>query len=242
MISLSQDWAIISQALYSREYADELAELLKKHNVKSILECGCGNGNILHELAQRGFSGVGIDSCQEMISLANTNHSHPSLEYRLLDWVQLNLISEQFDALICRGNSLAAATSWNLSPSQFHTFSPEEAREEIQESIRLFFQKIKKRGLLYVDYPANLEAEYQELSLQTQNINVRGLLVHNKKRKTRVVTGGGIINNEFFFNSSITYLWSSKELEQMIQAQFPEQVFHPKLEHEPYYHPVCAIK
>ena len=79
MISLSQEWVLLSKARYGEKFIDELARFLKKRNVKTIFECGCGDGYILYGLAERGFKGVGIDSNSEMISFARKNQSHKNI-------------------------------------------------------------------------------------------------------------------------------------------------------------------
>ena len=69
MISLSKEWAILSRVMYGEKFHQELSDFLKKNNVKTILECGCGDGNVLKGLAKRGFIGLGIDNNVEMIQM-----------------------------------------------------------------------------------------------------------------------------------------------------------------------------
>ena len=60
MMSLSEEWALLSREMYGQKFIDELAEFLQKQKVRTILECGCGDGYVLNGLAQKGFSGIMI--------------------------------------------------------------------------------------------------------------------------------------------------------------------------------------
>ena len=146
-MSLSKEWALLSRAMYGQKFIDELAEFFRKNNIKTILECGCGDGNVLYGLAKRGFRGIGIDEDSEMIQMANQEHSHPNITYIRLDWLNLGKISEQYDCVMCRGNSLSYVLNWGKDKK-----TPFEIIiKSIAKSISLMFDRLKPNGLLYTD-------------------------------------------------------------------------------------------
>jgi ubiquinone/menaquinone biosynthesis C-methylase UbiE len=62
----------------------------------SVLELGCGTGDLLHALKPR--RGVGIDFSSEMVSIARERY--PSMEFRIADMEELESWEETFDVLI----------------------------------------------------------------------------------------------------------------------------------------------
>lgn len=86
--------------------AGQLLKLIDIHDNFSILDVGCGHGNILAELSTLTPNGkaIGIDASRNMISLAKA--SYPNEVYKNLFFMQLNaeqmLFPEQsFDLIIC---------------------------------------------------------------------------------------------------------------------------------------------
>jgi SAM-dependent methyltransferase len=234
MISLSKEWALLSRAMYGQEFVDELAELLNKHNVKNVLECGCGDGNILYGLAEKGFTGSGIDANEEMISLA-LKSPHPNIRYKRMNW--LNLDEGKYDAVICRGNSLSFVVNWEKELS-----NPDQARHEINNSISLFFKNLKKGGLLYVDSVHDYDIGKREVEIRGENIHIKGTIENDVQRKIRTTHGTGTVENEYFEGGSKGYLLTTSELEEIIKSHNPSRILRPKLINENNYGIVCAIK
>ena len=54
------------------EWADYIAERLNKNKMQSnlVLELGCGTGNMTRSMAGKGYDMIGIDSSEEMLSIA----------------------------------------------------------------------------------------------------------------------------------------------------------------------------
>jgi len=235
MISLSKEWALLSKSVYGQEFIDELAALLKKYNVRTILECGCGDGHILNGLAKQGFSGLGIDLDPEMIALALQQNTHPNISYKQMNWLDLRNLEDCFDAVICRGNSLTAVVSWDKEHVDI-----ELARRKIEESVRLFFSKLKPNGLLYID-TCSLN-DVGDVALKTKDFDLKGTIEHDFKRKERRFYGSGIVQGEYFSGGSTSYLLNVDELEEIIRSCNPSSIFRPKLVHEKHYDIVCALK
>ncbi|MEK7573757.1 MAG: CBS domain-containing protein [Patescibacteria group bacterium] len=95
----------------------EIPDLLKvfaEHNVKSVIDVGCGTGDHSIELARRGFNVVGIDRSHEMIKEANKRKKSlaqgPLERLKFLDGSleeMENRFSNPFDAAIMIGNTLS---------------------------------------------------------------------------------------------------------------------------------------
>lgn len=239
MMSLSKEWALLSREMYGQEFIDELAEFLQKQKVKTILECGCGDGYVLQGLAKKGFQGIGIDASPEMIALALENHQHPNISYKQMNWLDIRRLEEQFDAVICRGNSLSFVASWGKEH-----LNPREAREKIEESISLFFQKLKQGGLLYVDTCSQEELNKNggDVEIRTENIHLIGRIEYDWQKMERRVFGSGKVFGDDFSGSFASYLLTPKELESITKSHSPSVVWCPKLVRKKNYDVVCAIK
>lgn len=68
---------------------------------KSVLDAGCGTGELAYEIARRGAKFVqGVDFSQEAILLAQNNYTLPNLAYACAD---LGRIKGKFDAIVSLG-------------------------------------------------------------------------------------------------------------------------------------------
>jgi SAM-dependent methyltransferase len=237
-MSSTKEWAILSSKVYKPKFINELSDLLKKYNVHDILECGCGDGYVLYGLAKKGFNGIGIDGNHEMISLASKNN-HPNISYREMNWLEIGRIPGLFDAVICRGNSLSYVVSWNEK-----NINPKKAKEKIRESLGLFFQKLKPKGLLYIDtiIQAEVDRNGGEVEIKEKNICWRSKVEYDWQNKTRQVHVGGSVGNKTLKGNYISYLLPSAELENIVRGFKPSLVWQPKLANEIDYDIICAIK
>jgi SAM-dependent methyltransferase len=238
-MSLSKEWALLSREMYGSEFVDELTEFLQKQNVRTILECGCGDGYVLQGLAKKEFWGVGVDASPEMVALALENHQHPNISYKQMSWLNIGDLGGQFDAVICRGNSLSAVASWGSEHLNL-----DEARKKIEESIDIFFQKLKFGGLLYLDTCSQEELDKKggDVEIKTPNIQLMGKIEYDLQRMERRVFGSGTVFGEYFSGGSTSYLLTPKELESIVTTYSPSVVWHPKLVNERNYDIICAKK
>ncbi len=85
--------------LYNDTY-DTLLELIDKINV-SILEIGCGPGNIAKYLLTKrtDLKIKGIDISENMIELAKQNN--PTAEFEIMDSRKIDILNKTFDAIVC---------------------------------------------------------------------------------------------------------------------------------------------
>ena len=239
MISLSKEWALLSREMYGQEFIDELANFLQKQNVQRILECGCGDGYVLHGLAQKGFSGIGIDASPEMIALALENHQNQNISYRQTSWLDLGRLEDRFDAVICRGNSLPSVANWGKEH-----INPKDSNKKIEESIGIFFKKLKQGGLLYVDTCSQSEVNKNggDIEIMTPNIQLKGRIEYDWQNMERRVFGNGKVFGEDFSGGSVSYLLTPDRLEEIVRNYRPSVVWRLRLVNEINYDIVCAKK
>ena len=54
------------------EWADSIEQSLKKHGINDgiVLDLGCGTGTLTKMLSDKGYDMIGVDSSEEMLSIA----------------------------------------------------------------------------------------------------------------------------------------------------------------------------
>ena len=85
--------------------ADLVETLLRESGGTRVLDAGCGTGRVTIELAERGFSVVGVDVDSGMLSAARTKRPElPWIEADLTDLAQV--VDAEFDVALLAGNVL----------------------------------------------------------------------------------------------------------------------------------------
>lgn len=239
MMSLSKEWAILSRAMYGQEFIDELAQFLKEQGVKTILECGCGDGNVLWGLAKKGFRGVGIDGSLEMIQIANAKYQHSGIEYKHLNWLDLEKISGQYDCVLCRGNSLSYVLNWDGLTQEQPLIDVAVSR-----SIGLMFERLRAGGLLYLDTvrQEDIDRGNREIEIKYPEIRLIGKIEYNFKRKLRRTYGKGVLFGEDFSGGAESVFISPRELTGILKRFRPSKIWSPQIKGEINYHVICAQK
>lgn len=90
------------------EYGNNLIELLAPQKGESILDIGCGTGDLANELSERGIDVIGIDHAQSMIEQALQKYPH--IQFEVGDITDLPYEAE-FDAIFSN-----AVLHWIKSP------------------------------------------------------------------------------------------------------------------------------
>ncbi|MGJ6126854.1 class I SAM-dependent methyltransferase [Mycolicibacterium sp. Y3] len=97
-------WRTLSASGQSVHGEADLAEsLLREHGGTRVLDAGCGTGRVAIELAERGFSVVGVDADPAMLDTARAKAPH-------LEWVLADLsapeagVAGEFDLIVAAGN------------------------------------------------------------------------------------------------------------------------------------------
>ncbi|AFK05004.1 Methyltransferase type 11 [Emticicia oligotrophica DSM 17448] len=105
---------------------------LKENDVRSVLEIGCGTGNLAKRLINAKFDYFGVDLFQEMLDIAATN-AHK--EYFLQADVRSMKLDKTFDCVIITGRSISYLTE----------------NKGIIEALKCINNSLKMNGLLLFD-------------------------------------------------------------------------------------------
>lgn len=217
-------WGICVQLLWDDEYVKSLESLLRGRGVQTILDCGGGTGFPAIELRARGWDVAYVDNSTEMVesfcgNCASRNVQMPTYQ---LDWLELSeALGKQFDALLCRGNSLIYVGSW-----QSGVVAP-DTRELIRKALRQFYLSLNEGGLLYLDligsheydraaYP--IRSEYAGTLPDGSEVSLIWEVSHDYTTRTRawrtVVERDGVTFDQTYHS----YLLRHSELRSDLQA------------------------
>lgn len=125
-------------------------DVLKNHGAKKVLDVATGTGYHSVQLLKAGFDVISADGSPQMLYRAfeNARRENQILRTVQADWRWLcKDIHEEFDAVICLGNSFT------------HLFSENDRRKTLAE----FYSVLKHDGLLILDqrnYDAILDIGY----------------------------------------------------------------------------------
>ncbi|MDR3581458.1 MAG: class I SAM-dependent methyltransferase [Oryzomonas sp.] len=88
------DWYPTPSYLLKRRV---ILEYLKRYDMKTFLEVGCGCGDLLHVLEGMGYHGLGIDISQDALNIAARGLSSGSVRLHCCSHLE---VKEQFDVVI----------------------------------------------------------------------------------------------------------------------------------------------
>lgn len=136
-------------------YGEDVLSLITVGKGERALDLGCGNGNLTSALEKRGFSVIGIDQSDDMLSLARKDY--PDIEFRKGDALTFSL-EKKADLIFSnavfhwideeRQDDLMENISRNLKRGGELVF--EMGGKGCAESVHSTLEKIfKERGLLY---------------------------------------------------------------------------------------------
>ncbi len=123
---------------FNRNLAQEIdTKILKPHKIRKILECACGTGHFLVELAKLGYEVTGIDLSNNLLEQAKSNARKSGVKANFAHANMLNLSNigqDEFDFVICRGNSI-----------------PHLPVQDISFAIKNMSSVLKRGGICYID-------------------------------------------------------------------------------------------
>lgn len=159
-------------AIYEREMLTEtIAGLLARTRSKRVLDCACGTGLPAIDLRARGFSIDCSDADQLMLHQFRKNARARRVDDSAIQlrWEELRSLGKQYDYVMCRGNSLVYADSWDEA-------LPAASISAIERHIKGIASVVAPGGYLHVDAPrtSNLaEVSYPERAFRGEQVRVR---------------------------------------------------------------------
>lgn len=142
-------WDTCIKFIYDEEYPKALAEFLKASKSNRILDASCGIGFPAIGLRKQGFDIVCSDASTTMLKTFYRNcvKEGVRIESKRLFWNELSEnFKEEFDCVMCRGNSLPYVVSWENEKPDLSM-----AEKEIEEALKNFHAVLRKGGICYVD-------------------------------------------------------------------------------------------
>lgn len=121
---------------YGRQFR-ECHSILKKHGAKSVLELGCGAGNLAPYFLEAGYDYAGMDVAEPMLRIARREQRDARFIHGDMSWFSSR---RKFDAVVILGRSFTYMTS----------------NEQVQSALRCIRRALRPGGVLVFD---NFEAE-----------------------------------------------------------------------------------
>jgi len=187
-MDMGKVWDYYSKVFYDKEYINSLAKFLKENNITSIFDCACGAGFPSIELKKQGFDMLCSDGSEDMIKVFEQNLKQKNIDipHFKADWKELNKkINNKFDLVMCRGNSLPYANSWDKNS--------QSTLQDIKGALETFYKLIKEGGILYVDTihekdyaTGGFEKEIPEKIIDGKKIQLVYKTIHDENKKTRI--------------------------------------------------------
>jgi glycine/sarcosine N-methyltransferase len=86
-----------------------LHDYLNQESLTSVLDIGCGTGTFALELSQPGIRVLGVDLSDDMVEISRkkAQETGSTASFAVADMRDLSNVKEQFDGIVCLGNTLA---------------------------------------------------------------------------------------------------------------------------------------
>ena len=146
---------------YRREFK-VCHSILRKYQPKSVLELGCGAGNMAKHFVEAGYDYTGLDISREMLAIAK--RENPGLRFLAGNMSQFSL-PRKFDAVVIWGRSFCYMTT----------------NGQVQRALKGIHRALEPGGVLLFD---NFEADgiFKDLSPMQEEVQI------GTKRITRTST------------------------------------------------------
>ena len=130
------------------KWAEYLHEIMEEYNIRegTLLELGCGTGNMTEQLASMGYDMIGVDNSEDMLELA--------MEKRLKTGHDILYLLQDMQSFELYGTVKAV-----VSVCDSVNYVTDEA--ELKEVFRLVNNYLDPRGIFIFDF--NTEYKYREI-------------------------------------------------------------------------------
>lgn len=150
---------IQSYVIDYEEKANELDQIFKIHNVRTILELGCGTGTLSTCLAQLGYDCTGIDADADMLEIAKKKANERELPIQYFNYNMKNMdYDKEFDAVIC-----------------FQAMTCIETNREFKKTLAAIYKALKPGGIfLFGVLNQNYELiEYEDIPFSMVDLAIK---------------------------------------------------------------------
>jgi SAM-dependent methyltransferase len=140
-----------------------VADIFKKHHVKSVLELGSGSGLFTIPLKQAGFDIEGLELSQEMIAFMANKNANLTIHHGNIQNYQLN---KQFDAILMVSSILVLLDS----------------HAAIGESLRCSYEHLQPKGILFLElpnHPVEIRASNHTQEIYTSDDNATIVVIQS---------------------------------------------------------------
>lgn len=172
-----------------------LYDYLKRESLSSVLDIGCGTGTIALVLSFNGINVHAVDLSEEMVKICKmkAQEKRSSAVFSVEDMRDLSDIQEQFDGIVCLGNTLA------------HVFGECELKQVLTQ----FRDKGSRLLIQTVNYDRMLAKQIKELPIiKTSNLIFYRFYTYRP-------------DGRIDFSMKIEFLNSSKEVVSGVNLLFP---------------------
>lgn len=184
-------WDYQARDIWGEDYPQALADLLKSHDVKMILDCAGGTGFPAIEFKQQGLNISYSDGSPEMLAFFNAKRFEEKLTIPtyLSSWQQLpQRVPYTYDAVLCRGNSLVFVGAYTDDAP----LSRESALDMMREAIQGMFSKVAEGGFLYIDLPkpekARPKQPYTSTGTDSLTFKLKSTVSYNPNTQLRTTS------------------------------------------------------
>ncbi len=211
-LKLYTELAEIYDQLYLKTFnyeqdANFVDSILKKFQIKELLEIGCGSGHLAKLLFEKGYKITGIDLYEEMLQIARKRL--PGVDFIKLDIRKLKF-NKKFDAIIAMGRMFTYMTT----------------NEDAEQSIHAIAACLNPGGIFLFD---NFSAPHFVRNLKENQEKIHEVDLGERKIKR-------ISTNTWNLKHGVTFNWFAKyqieeqgrlreiKDESVLRAFFPEEL------------------
>lgn len=109
-----------------------------KENISSIIDLGCGTGEITYQLAEKGFQLTGVDLSAEMLAIAEQKQQRYNLQ-NTIRWINMDL------------RELETATTYDIAISFCDVINYIVDEQEVEQVFNRVFDSLSSGGLFLFD-------------------------------------------------------------------------------------------
>jgi SAM-dependent methyltransferase len=176
--------------------------VLRKHHSTSVLEVGCGAGNLAKYFLDAGYDYMGMDVARPMLKIAS--RENPEARFVQGDMSRFRF-PRKFDAVLIGGRSFAYMTS----------------NEQVSSALQCIRRVLKPKGTLVFD---NFDAEeiFKDLSKPMRDVVRIGTktITRESKRSSNLKTG-------WTWNWVATYVIRDREMKRIFYDHSVLRAFTP---------------